>query len=84
MQAGKGEEMEDAIVRNDEVVGSSPTSSTIIFNYLRLFLVLFCPKLVQNRSVHAGVCLTLQGGMAFEISITMSGRAGADQHRRGR
>ena len=29
----------ERIVRNDEVVGSSPTSSTNIFNPLQLFLV---------------------------------------------
>jgi hypothetical protein len=39
----------DAIVHNDEVVGSIPTSSTKFSITSRHPLTRFCPKLVQNN-----------------------------------
>jgi hypothetical protein len=40
----------DAIVRNDEVVGSIPTSSTNLSITSRHLLTQLCPKLVQKFS----------------------------------
>jgi hypothetical protein len=44
------EVMGERIVRNDEVVGSIPTSSTKFSITYSRTVVPFCPKLVQNNS----------------------------------
>ena len=48
----------DAIVRNDEVVGSIPTSSTIFSVTYSGRLIGSCPILSQKVSLPCGVCLT--------------------------
>ena len=46
------------VVRNDEAVGSIPTSSTKFSITCRLYADLLCPKLVQNFSrLAVGNCL---------------------------
>ena len=50
--------MAGCVVRNDEAVGSIPTSSTILSITCSLSATLLCPKLVQNFSrMAAGICL---------------------------
>jgi hypothetical protein len=58
VQAGQRDNLADAIVRNDEVVGSIPTSSTI-FSITYKASLKVCPTAVPSRL--AGVASTFPG-----------------------
>jgi hypothetical protein len=52
----------ERVVRNDEAVGSIPTSSTIKSNTYNPPVIPFCPKLVQNFNRMAAVRSRAAGG----------------------
>src|SRR5438128_12181073 len=69
----------ERIVRNDEVVGSIPTSSTMFSITCGFPVVQFCPKLVQKFSRQpAGVCLNCHsrrnriGELCFKLESAMA------------
>src|ERR1700720_1542735 len=62
----------ECIVRNDEVVGSIPTSSTIFSITYRPAKDQFCPTLSQKKFSLPRVCLSLQALQLFFLdSVTI-------------
>ena len=57
----------DAIVRNDEVVGSIPTSSTIFSSTYKPSVVQSCHTLSQKIRLAGVCCLTLHADLTTDL-----------------